>query len=56
MYNNASSAAAAGATGALTTVVFTNPIWAILAGFAILAACSAVARIVPRRGTLKKRD
>lgn len=56
MYNNASSAAAAGATGAVTTGLFTNPIWAVLAGFAILAACTAVARIVPRRGTLKKRD
>jgi hypothetical protein len=56
MYNNASSAAAAGATGAVTTGAFTNPIWAVLAGFAILAAGTAIARIVPRRGTLKKRD
>lgn len=56
MKNSASPMLAAGATGAVTTGLFTNPIWVVLAGFAILAACTAVARIVPRRGTLKKRD
>jgi hypothetical protein len=55
MYNNAPPSIAAGATGAMTTGIFVNPIWAVLAGFAILAACTALARVVPRRGALKKK-
>ena len=39
---------AAGVAGATSTGFFMSPIWAVLAGFAILAACLALARIVPR--------
>lgn len=62
MYTNVSPVMALSTTGAATTGMvgttgmFTNPIWAVLAGFAILAAFTAVARIVPRRGTLAKGD
>ena len=56
MYNDASTALAAGSTGAVTMGAFMNPVWAVLAGFAILAACTALARVVPRRGALKKQD
>lgn len=47
MYSNPSPAIAAGAVG---TLAFTgaNPVWTILAGFALLAAGSAIARIAPR--------
>lgn len=55
MKNSASPTLAAGATGALTGGgLFVNPLWAILGGFAILAACTAIARVVPRRGTLER--
>ena len=48
MYSNPSPVIAAGAVG---TLAFTgaNPIWTILAGFALLAAGSAIARIAPKR-------
>jgi hypothetical protein len=55
MYSNPSASIAAGSTSAVTIGALTNPIWAVLAGFAVLAACAAIARIVPRRGTLDKR-
>jgi hypothetical protein len=54
MYSNLSPALAAGTTGLLTGEAFASPLWGVLAGFAILAACTALARIVPRPGTLPK--
>ena len=49
MYNNvAGSAVAAGSVG---TLAFTgaNAVWFALAGFALIAAGTALARMVPRR-------
>ncbi|MEO8518446.1 MAG: hypothetical protein ABI438_04645 [Dermatophilaceae bacterium] len=49
MYNNvAGSAVAAGSVG---TLAFTgaNTVWFALAGFALIAAGTALARMVPRR-------
>ncbi|HEV7146401.1 MAG TPA: hypothetical protein VGN48_05325 [Pedococcus sp.] len=48
MYQNPSAPLAAGIAGASSTGFFLSPLWAVLAGFAILAACTALARIVPR--------
>ena len=47
MYSNPSPAIAAGAVGTLA-LTGANPVWTILAGFALLAAGSAIARIAPR--------
>jgi hypothetical protein len=48
MYNNPTSVIAAGSAG---TLAFTgaNAIWLVLAGFALIAAGTALARVVPRR-------
>lgn len=50
MYNNPTSVIAAGATGA-GALAYTgaNVLWTVLAGFAFIAAGSALARVVPRR-------
>lgn len=48
MYQNPSAPLSAGVAGATSTGFFLSPLWAVLAGFAILAACTALARIVPR--------
>lgn len=48
MYQNPSAPLSAGIAGATSTGFFLSPLWAVLAGFAILAACTALARIVPR--------
>jgi hypothetical protein len=54
MYCNASPTLLAGGAGATTVAALGSPVWAVLAGFAILAAGTALARIVPRRGTLRR--
>jgi branched-subunit amino acid transport protein len=48
MDNNPTSVVAAGSTGALA-FTGSNVIWLILAGFAMIATGTALARIVPRR-------
>lgn len=47
MYNNLSSSALA-ATGGGAVIAGVNSLWWLLAGFALLAAGTALARIVPR--------
>ncbi|MEP7034626.1 MAG: hypothetical protein ABI662_09925 [Dermatophilaceae bacterium] len=48
MYNNPTSVVAAGSAGTLAFTGATT-IWFALAGFALIAAGTALARIVPRR-------
>jgi LPXTG-motif cell wall-anchored protein len=48
MYNTPTSVVAAGSVGALA-FTGSNVIWFVLAGFAMIAAGTALARIVPRR-------
>lgn len=47
MYQNAGMAAGAGTAGGLA-MTGTNPLWIVLAGFALLAAGSAFARVMPK--------
>jgi len=48
MYSNPTPVVAAGSAG---TLAFTgsNMIWFVLAGFALIAAGTALARVIPRR-------
>jgi hypothetical protein len=48
MYQKAGIAVAAGTTGGLA-MTGANVLWLVLAGFALLAAGTAVARIAPKR-------
>lgn len=48
MYNNPTPVIAAGAAGTLA-VTGSNVLWSVLAGFALLAAGSALKRIAPRK-------
>jgi len=48
MYNNPTPVIAVGAAGALASTG-SSTIWAVLAGFALLAAGTALARIAPRK-------
>jgi hypothetical protein len=54
VYSSSFSPALASSTTGLAAGAFTSPVWGLLAGFAMLAACSALARIVPRPGTLRR--
>jgi predicted membrane metal-binding protein len=49
MYQNSAAAAATGASGGVLAATGFAPLWIILASFALLAAGTAVLRIVPRR-------
>lgn len=49
MYNNPTPVIAAGAVGSSLAFTGTNTVWSVLAGFALIAAGSALWRIVPRR-------
>lgn len=48
MYSNPTPVIAAGTVGSLA-FTGTNVVWSVLAGFALIAAGSALGRIVPRR-------
>ena len=48
MYNNPTPVIAVGAAGALASTG-SSTLWAVLAGFALLAAGTALARIAPRK-------
>jgi hypothetical protein len=50
MYQSSASIGGAVGTSGLLAYTGANVLWAVLAGFAMLAAGSALMRIVPRRG------
>ena len=52
MYQKVSASVATGATGGLA-YTGVNILWALLAGFALIAAGAALARIAPRFGNSK---
>jgi len=49
MYNNPSSVAATAGTAGTLAFTGANTVWFALAGFALIAAGTALARMVPRR-------
>lgn len=49
MYNNIASSAGAGTGAGMLAVTGTNSLWLGLAAFALIAAGTALMRIVPRR-------
>ncbi|WP_181373551.1 MULTISPECIES: hypothetical protein [Microbacterium] len=49
MYNNIASSTGAGAGAGMLAMTGTNSLWLALAAFALIAAGTAVMRIVPRR-------